>query len=155
VRGTPVPADFKFGPLGMPMLYFRRSTDAGRTWSAPQPGFMGVEPDLMALPGGALVLVCREDCYATFWLSYNRGHTWRLQGDACEMPWGAGAAEAHTQWPPGGEPHVQILDHDTAVLVYETGLAPSGRVLPAGHVMTRELHGRAQVRYLRRVRPKE
>jgi len=150
-RGAPVPADADFGPFGMPIFYFRRSTDGGRTWSAPRPGLMGVEPDMVALPGGALVLVCREDCFATFWLSYDHGHTWSLQGDACEMPWKTAAAEAHTQWPPGGEPHVQILDERTAVLVYETGLAPAGKTLPPGHVMTRELHGRAQVRFLRRV----
>jgi len=71
------------------------------------------------------------------------------------MPWRRAAAEAHTQWPPGGESTVRVLDENTVVVITDTGIIPSGRTLPEGYVGTRELRGRAQVRYFRRVKSEE
>ena len=65
------------------------------------------------------------------------------------MPWGRGAGQ-HGQWPPGGESTVRVLDEKTVVVITDTGLIPSGMTLPEGYKGTRELYGRAQVRFFRR-----
>lgn len=147
-RGTLAPED-RNGPTGMPHLMLTRSFDGGRSWT-PAFGFLGVEPDMAVLPDGSVLVTYREDCLATAWLSYDEGRTWQMQVDPAEMPWRRGAAEAHTQWPPGGESVIRVLDGNTAVVITDTGLLPSGKPMPAGHVLTKELHGRVQVRFFRR-----
>lgn len=149
-RGTPAPEDHWNGPTGMPHLMLTRSVDGGRNWR-PAFGFLGVEPDMTVLPDGTVLVAYREDNLATAWLSYNNGRTWQLQVDPAEMPWRRGAAETHTQWPPGGESVIRVLDKNTAVVITDTGLLPSGKPMPPGHVLTKELHGRVQVRFFRRV----
>ena len=149
-RGTPLPAAAKNGPCDMPNICLTRSSDGGRTWK-PALGFLGVEPALAALPGGAVLCAYRDDNLASAWISYDRGRTWESQCDPAELPWRAGAVETSTQWPPGGEPIIRVLDQNTAVVICDTGLIPSGKELPAGKRLTRELHGRVQVRYFRRV----
>ena len=149
-RGTPAPQDIKFGPLSMPFLCLGRSTDGGRNWTSSF-GFLGVEPDIEALPDGAVMVAYRDDNLASAWLSYDQGYTWQIQQDPAEMPWRTGAAEAHGQWPPGGTPIIRVLDENTVVVICDTGMIPSGKLLPAGYKGGKELHGRVQVRFFRRV----
>ena len=148
-RGTLAPADHLHGPSGMPHLMLTRSEDAGKSWT-PAFGFLGVEPVMAVLPDGAVLVAYRQDNVAAAWLSYDEGRTWQAQLDPAEMPWRRDSAEAYTQWPPGGEPTIRVLDADTAVVICDTGLLPSGKPLPPGHKVSRELHGRAQVRFFRR-----
>lgn len=148
-RGTLVPGGRKGGPVSMAHLMLTRSRD-GRNWM-PAFGFLGVEPDMAVLPDGAVLVAYREDSLATAWLSYDEGNTWQLQTDPAEMPWRRAAVEAHGQWPPGGEALIRVLDQNTAVVICETGLLPTGKTLPPGRTLFKELHGRVQVRYFRRV----
>ena len=150
-RGTPAPVDDRYGPCDMPYLCLSRSADGGRTWE-PSFGFLGLEPALAVTPDGAVFLAYRDDCLASVWISYDGGRTWQIQEDPAEVPWHTAAAEAHGQWPPGGESSVRVLDEETLVMITDTGLMPSGKPLPAGFKRSRELHGRAQVRFFRRVR---
>jgi len=149
-RGSPVPGGRPGEPVGMPNLMLTRSED-GRHWT-PAFGFLGVEPDMAVLPGGAILAAYREDNLATAWLSYDHGRTWQWQTDFCEVPWRRAAIEAHGQWPPGGEAAVRVLDDTTAVTICESGLLPTGKPLPKGFEGTKELHGRLQVRFFRRVK---
>jgi hypothetical protein len=149
-RGTAVPVDANNGPCDMPNLCLTRSRDGGRTWE-PGFGFLGVEPALAVLPDGTILCAFRDDNLASVWISYDGGQTWDVQHDPAELPWRAGAAETSSQWPPGGEPVIRVLDGNTAVVICDTGLVPSGKELPPGHQLTRELGGRVQVRYFRRV----
>ncbi|MFN0170126.1 MAG: sialidase family protein [Bryobacteraceae bacterium] len=148
-RGTIAAENARFGPLSMPHLCLTRGSNGGKVWT-PSFGFLGVEGDMAVLPGGDILVAYREDCRSTAWISSNNGHTWQQQMDPAEMPWQRGAAEAHTQWPPGGESVIRVLDQDTAVVITDTGLVPSGKPLPPGFVPTREIHGRVQIRYFRR-----
>jgi len=149
-RGTLAPEDSWNGPCGMPHLMLSRSADDGKSWT-PAFGFLGVEPDMAVLSDGTVLLSYREDTLATAWLSYDEGHTWQLQVDPAEMPWPRDAtAESFCQWPPGGESVIRVLDPDSAVVITDTGLLPCGKPVPPGHVLTREMHGRAQVRFFRR-----
>lgn len=148
-RGTPGPEDTYYGPLSMPFLCLGRSDDDGHTWSSSF-GFLGVEPDLEVLPGGAVMVTYRDDNLASVWLSYDQGNSWQIQHDPAEMPWHT-AAEAHGQWPPGGEPIIRTLDDDTVAVICDTGLIPSGKMLPSEFKAGKELHGRVQVRFFRRV----
>ena len=88
--------------------------------------------------GSYVVGLCayREDTVATAWLSNDEDRTWQVQMDPAELPWPLHAAEPITQWPPGGESVVRVLDRDTAVVITDTGLAPACRRLPPGHVLT-------------------
>jgi len=149
-RGSLVPGGRQGDPVGMANLMLTRSED-GRHWT-PAFGFLGVEPDMAVLPGGAILAAYREDNLATAWLSYDHGRTWQWQTDFCEVPWRRAAIEAHGQWPPGGEAAVRVLDDTTAVTICESGLLPTGKRLPKGFEGTKELHGRLQVRFFRRVR---
>ena len=148
-RGSLVPDGRKGGPVCMPHLMITRSED-GKRWT-PAFGFLGVEPDMAVLPDGTVLVAYREDSLATAWLSYDDGRTWQLQTDPAEMPWRAGAVEAHGQWPPGGCALIRALDENTAVVICETGLLPVGKTMPAAFKGRKELHGRAQVRFFRRV----
>jgi len=78
------------------------------------------------------------------------GRTWEVQFDRAELPWPRDAADPYCQWPPGGESVVRVLDRDTAVVITDTGLMPSCKPMPPEHALTREIHGRVQVRFLRR-----
>jgi len=149
-RGTPAPENALHGPLSMPFLCLARSVDGGRTWTSSF-GFLGVEPSIAALPGGAVMVAYRDDNLASVWLSYDQGASWQIQEDPAELPWRSGAAEAHTQWPPGGEPIIRVLDENAAVVICDTGLIPSGKLLPGDFKRSKELHGRVQVRFFRRV----
>ena len=149
-RGTPAPEDRSFGPLSMPFLCLARSTDGGRHWSSSF-GFLGVEPAIRVLPDGAVMVAYRDDNLASVWLSYDQGDSWQTQYDPAEFPWRTGAAEAHGQWPPGGSSIIRVLDENTAVVICDSGLVPSGKLLPDGYKVGKELHGRVQVRFFRRV----
>ena len=151
-HGTLAPEDYWHGPLAMPHLMLTRSKDGGKSWT-PAFGFLGVEPVMAVLPDGTVLVAYRDDGLASAWLSYDDGRTWQTQVDPAEMPWRRDAAEAHIQWPPGGEPTIRVLDPDTAVVICDTGLLPSGKPLPSGHALSKELHGRVQVRFFRRVPP--
>jgi hypothetical protein len=148
-RGTTAPADKWFGPSSMPHVCFTRSEDDGRTWT-PSFGFLGVEMDMAALGDGAVLCAYREDTLADAWLSYDDGRTWQLQMDPAELPWPSNSPDPYCQWPPGGESVIRVLDRDTAVVITDTGLMPACKPLPPDHVLTRELHGRVQVRFFRR-----
>lgn len=144
MRGAPVPEDYiDFGQVNL-----TRSEDGGRTWK-PSFGFIGCEPALAATPDGAIFCADRQLDHASVWISYNQGRTWQVQEDPAEVPWGRGAGQ-HGQWPPGGESTVRVLDEKTVVVITDTGLIPSGMTLPEGYKGTRELYGRAQVRFFRR-----
>ena len=149
-RGTVAPFDKYFGPSGMPHICFTHSEDDGRTWT-PAFGFLGVEVDMVSLGDGVILCAYREDTLAGAWLSYDEGRTWQLQVDPAELPWARDAADPVWQWPPGGESVIRVLDHDTAVVITDTGLMPACKPTPPEHVVTRELHGRVQVRFFRRV----
>ena len=105
---------------------------------------------MVSLGDGVILCAYREDTLASAWLSYDDGHTWQLQVDPAELPWARDAADPVWQWPPGGESVVRVLDHDTAVVITDTGLMPACKPTPPEHVVTRELHGRVQVRFFRR-----
>ena len=149
-RGTPAPLDDHNGPYDMPYLCLARSTDAGRSWTSAF-GFLGVEPALAALPDGAVMIAYRDDNLASVWISYDHGAAWHIQEDPAEMPWRRDAAEAHGQWPPGGEPVIRVLDDDTVVVICDTGMVPPGG-LPVDYRGSKEMHGRVQVRFFRRER---
>ena len=148
-RGTLAPPDTSYGPLGMPWLCLARSSDDGHQW-IPSFGFLGVEPAIAALPGGAVMVTYREDNHASVWLSYDQGDSWQVQHDPAEFPWRTGAAEAHGQWPPGGSSIIRVLDENTVAVICDTGLIPVGKLLPPGYKVSKELHGRVQVRFFRR-----
>ena len=148
-RGTMAPSSKWFGPNGMPHICFTRSEDDGRTWT-PSFGFLGVELDMAPLGNGVVLCAYREDTLASAWLSYDDGRTWKLQVDPAELPWPRDGADPYCQWPPGGESVIRVLDRDTAVVITDTGLMPSCKPLPPEHVVTREIHGRVQVRFFRR-----
>ena len=148
-RGTLAPPDTSYGPLGMPWLCLARSSDDGHQW-IPSFGFLGVEPAIAALPGGAVMVTYCEDNHASVWLSYDQGDSWQVQHDPAEFPWRTGAAEAHGQWPPGGSSIIRVLDENTVAVICDTGLIPVGKLLPPGYKVSKELHGRVQVRFFRR-----
>ena len=148
-RGTPAAEDVRRGPLSMPLLCLARSADDGRSWTSSF-GFLGVEPDLAALPGGAVMVAYRDDNLASVWISYDHGRSWRVQHDPAEFPWKKGAAERSTQWPPGGEPIIRILDDKTVAVICDSGMIPSGKLLPPDYKPRREYQGRVQVRFFRR-----
>lgn len=149
-RGTVAPADKWFGPNGMPHICFTHSEDDGRTWTSAF-GFLGVEVDMAALGDGVVLCAYREDTLAGAWLSHDAGRTWQLQMDPAELPWPSHSPDPYCQWPPGGESVVRVLDRDTAVVITDTGLMPACKPLPPEHVLTREIRGRVQVRFFRRV----
>lgn len=149
-RGTPGPEHVELGPLSMPFLCLARSTDNGRSWTSSF-GFLGVEPDIEILPGGAVMVAYRDDNLASVWISYDQGSSWQVQEDPAELPWRTAAVEAHGQWPPGGEPIIRVLNENTVAVICDTGLIPSGKLLPAEFKGGKELHGRVQVRFYRRV----
>jgi hypothetical protein len=148
-RGAPVVEDVYNGPLSMPYLCLSRGIDDGKSWRSSF-GFLGVEPDIATLPGGAVMVAYRDDNLASVWLSYDQGNSWRIQVDPAELPWRSKAAEAHGQWPPGGEPVIRVLDDDTAVVICDTGTIPSGKLIPEDYKWSKEFKGRVQVRFFRR-----
>ncbi len=151
-RGTQAPENAARGPLSMPFLCLARSTDDGRTWKSSF-GFLGVEPDIEAVPGGAVMAAFRDDNLASVWISYDRGVTWQIQHDPAELPWRRGAAEQSTQWPPGGEPTIRIIDDRTVAVLCDSGMIPSGKLLPPDYRLSKEFQGRVQVRFFRRETP--
>ncbi|GIS63185.1 MAG: hypothetical protein CM1200mP2_54100 [Planctomycetaceae bacterium] len=148
-RGTPAPEDAKRGPLSMPFLCLARSNDDGRSWKSSF-GFLGVEPDIAALPGGAVMATFRDDNLASVWISYDGGVSWQIQHDPAELPWKKGAAERSTQWPPGGEPIIRVIDDKTVAVICDSGMIPSGKLLPPDFKLSPEYQGRVQVRFFRR-----
>ena len=148
-RGTPAPEDAKRGPLSMPFLCLARSNDDGRSWKSSF-GFLGVEPDIAALPGGAVMATFRDDNLASVWISYDGGVSWQIQHDPAELPWKKGAAERSTQWPPGGEPIIRVIDDKTVAVICDSGMIPSGKLLPPEFKLSPEYQGRVQVRFFRR-----
>ncbi len=151
-RGTLIPENVENGPLSMPFLCLARSHDDGRTWKSSF-GFLGVEPDLEVLPGGAVMAAYRDDNFASVWISYDKGASWQIQHDPAELPWKRGAAEQSTQWPPGGEPIIRVIDENTVAVICDSGMIPAGKLLPADYKLSREFHGRVQVRFFRRMSP--
>ncbi len=145
-RGTQSPENAERGPLSMPFLCLARSNDDGRTWKSSF-GFLGVEPDIEALPGGAVMATFRDDNLASVWISYDKGVTWQIQHDPAELPWRKGAAEQSTQWPPGGEPIIRVIDDNTVAVICDSGMIPSGKLLPPNYKPSKEFQGRVQVRY--------
>ena len=148
-RGTQAPENAERGPLSMPFLCFARSTDDGRSWKSSF-GFLGVEPDIAVLPGGSVMVTYRDDNLASVWISYNNGSSWQVQQDPAELPWQKGAAEQSTQWPPGGEPIIRVIDNHTVAVICDSGMIPSGKLLPPDYKPSREFQGRVQVRFFRR-----
>ena len=67
-----------------------------------------------------------------------------------ELPWQKGAAQQSTQWPPGGEPIIRVIDNHTVAVVCDSGMIPSGKLLPPDYKPSREFQGRVQVRFFRR-----
>ena len=147
-RGTQSPENAERGPLSMPFLCLARSTDDGRTWKSSF-GFLGVEPDIEALPGGAVMATFRDDNLASVWISYDKGVSWQIQHDPAELPWRTGAAEQSTQWPPGGEPIIRVLDDNTVAVICDSGMIPSGKLLPPDYKPSKEFQGRVQIRFFR------
>jgi hypothetical protein len=156
--GGPVPTVFSttrgeyedylnYGPL-----ILSRSEDGGSTWE-PSFGLIFGEPALATTPDGTVFCAHRQLDHASVWISYNQGRSWQVQKDPAELPWGRGAGQ-HGQWPPGGESTIRVLDNETVVVITDTGLIPSGKQLPKGYKGSKELHGRAQVRFFRRVHPR-
>lgn len=150
-RGSPIPENPELGPLGMPVINVSQSDDGGRTWR-PTFGFIGVEPAIAATPDGTVFCAYRAYSHGSVWISDDGGHSWQYQEDPVEIPWGKASAQKHGQWPPGGNSCVRVLDDDTVVVTTDTGIIPSGKVLPDDYKGSRELYGRAQVRFFRRVR---
>ena len=148
-RGTPAPENAARGPLSMPLLCLARSTDNGRSWKSSF-GFLGVEPDIAALPGGAVMATYRDDNLASVWISYDQGAAWHVQHDPAELPWKKGAAERSRQWPPGGEPIIRVIDNNTVVVICDSGMIPSGKLLPPEYKPRTEYQGRVQIRFFRR-----
>ena len=148
-RGTQAPENAARGPLSMPFLCLARSADNGRSWKSSF-GFLGVEPDIASLPGGAVMAAYRDDNLASVWISYDQGASWQVQHDPAELPWNKGAAEQSTQWPPGGEPIIRIIDKKTVAVICDSGMIPSGKLLPPGYKPKREYQGRVQIRFFRR-----
>ena len=140
--------DGHHGPFAMPTCATIRSPD-GKTWGEPRLCFNGVEAAMEVLPGGAVVVACRDQNYAALRISYDHGHTWGPYYDPFETPWKRRAKIVHGQWPPGGSPRIQALDDRTAVVAYETGIAPTGAVIDPPPPDS-ELQGWIAVRYLRR-----
>ena len=140
--------DRNLGPFGMPTYVISRSDD-GKNWSEPRLSVNGVELAMEVLPGGALLFAWRDNNYAAVRLSYDHGHTWGPYYDPFEVPWKRRAAAAHGQWPPGGTPRIQVLDECTAVVAYETGIAPNGAVIDPPPPDS-EFQGWIAVRFLRR-----
>jgi len=60
------------------------------------------------------------------------------------------AAEQSTQWPPGGEPITRVTDDNTVAVSCDSGLIPSGKLLPPDFKPSREFQARAQVRCFHR-----
>jgi hypothetical protein len=125
-RGTPLPGDSYNGPCDMPYLCLSRSMDGGRSWT-PSFGFLGVEPDIALLPGGAVMAAFRDDNCSGVWISYDSGHSWQKQADPAEVAKRKTALIAHTQWPAGGTPVIRMIDGNTAAVICDTGSAPPGR----------------------------
>ena len=145
-RGTQSPENAERGPLSMPFLCLAHSADDGRTWKSSF-GFLGVEPDIESLPGGAVMATFRDDNLASVWISYDKGVSWQIQHDPAELPWRKGAAEQSTQWPPGGEPIIRVIDDHTVAVICDSGMIPSGKLLPPDYKLSKEFQGRVQVRY--------
>ena len=127
-----------------------RSEDAGRTWKSSFGMLVGMEPALAATPDGAVFCAHRQLDHGSVWISYDHGRSWQVQEDPVELPWGRSAGQ-HGQWPPGGESTIRVLDEETVVVITDTGIVPSGKPLPEGFRAGKELRGRAQVRFFRRV----
>ena len=142
--------------LAFGALILSRSEDGGRTWQ-PYFGLSSHEPALAATPDGAVFCASRQMDHGSVWISYDQGRSWQTQEDPVEVPWGRHMMHSsipvstYGQWPPGGAPTIRVLDAETVVVITDTGLIPSGRVLPEGYEGSRELHGRVQVRFFRRM----
>lgn len=69
-------------------LHFSYTIDHGKTWTRSEPlDIRGVDPHLVALPGGLLVLATgRPDC--TLHVSLDRGRTWAVSETLFSMPRG-------------------------------------------------------------------
>lgn len=145
---TGFPSDRILGPFQMPTYVTARSGD-GKQWSEPRLCMNGVELSMEVLPGGVILFAWRDNNYAALRLSYDHGHKWGPYHDPFEVPWKQKAAFAHGQWPPGGSPRIQVLDEQTVIVAYETGIAPNGAIIdpPPDDC---ELQGWIAVRYLRR-----
>ena len=84
--GTQERENTDHGPLSMPFLCLTRSADNGRSCKSSF-GFLGVEPDIAAFPGGAVMATYRDDNLASVWISCDQGASWQVQHDPAELPW--------------------------------------------------------------------